>query len=66
MLMKHNFVHADCHGGNIYVKIEPNIKWYRPFQNMFTNLRNLFIAHIIKISFDSPLLKKLAEENYQY
>lgn len=21
MLMKHNFVHADCHGGNIYVRI---------------------------------------------
>jgi len=60
MLMKHNFVHADCHGGNIYVRIEPNIKWYRTFQNMLVNLSNLFIAHIIQLQFDSPLLKKLA------
>jgi hypothetical protein len=58
MLMKHNFVHADCHGGNIFVRIEPNIKWYRPFKDMFKNLQNLIISHVIKLSFDSPLLKK--------
>lgn len=22
MLMRHNFVHADCHGGNILIKID--------------------------------------------
>lgn len=60
MLMKHNFVHADCHGGNIMVKIEKNIKWYRPILDTFKDLQNWIIAHVIKISFDSPLLKKLA------
>ena len=60
MLMKHNFVHADCHGGNIYVRIEPNMKWYRHFNDMFKNLQNWIIAHVIKISFDSPTLRKLA------
>lgn len=61
MLMRHNFIHADCHGGNIFVKIEPNVKWYRSFQDMFKNLQNWIIAHVIKLSFDSPLLQKLAE-----
>ena len=23
MLFKYNFIHADCHGGNIFVKITP-------------------------------------------
>jgi hypothetical protein len=59
-MMKHNFVHADCHGGNIYARIEPNIKWYRPFKDMFKNLQNYIISHVIQISFDSPLLKRLA------
>jgi predicted unusual protein kinase regulating ubiquinone biosynthesis (AarF/ABC1/UbiB family) len=61
MLMKHNFVHAGCHGGNIMVKIEKNIKWYRPIFDTFKDLQKWIIAHVIKISFDSPLLKKLAE-----
>ncbi len=33
---------------------------------MFKNLQNWIIAHVTKNFFDSPLLKKLAEENYQY
>lgn len=61
MLMKHNFVHADCHGGNILVRIEKNMKWYRPLNDMLKNLQNWIIAHVIEISFDAPMLKKLAE-----
>jgi hypothetical protein len=36
------------------------MKWYRPLNNMFKNLQNWIIAHVIEISFDSPMLKKLA------
>jgi predicted unusual protein kinase regulating ubiquinone biosynthesis (AarF/ABC1/UbiB family) len=54
MLMKHNFVHADCHAGNILVKIreDPNsIK--TQLLDFFNKSKNYLISQVIKYGFDS-------------
>jgi predicted unusual protein kinase regulating ubiquinone biosynthesis (AarF/ABC1/UbiB family) len=65
MLMKHNFVHADCHAGNIMVRIKE-----APFElstktvDLFERARNYLISQFIKYGFDSEFLRKLSEEHY--
>lgn len=36
MLMKNNFIHADCHGGNIFIEIKDQS------YNFFTEVRDFF------------------------
>jgi predicted unusual protein kinase regulating ubiquinone biosynthesis (AarF/ABC1/UbiB family) len=67
MLMQHNFIHADCHAGNIIVRIKssPN-KLTNMLVGYFQRTRAYLIATIIKYGFDSPFLRKLSEEHYAY
>lgn len=67
MLMKYNLVHADCHGGNILVKIkEVPDSLVEQASEMFENLKNYAIAKAIKYGFSSEYLQKLSQEHYEY
>lgn len=61
MLMKYNFIHADCHAGNIIVQIqdEPNSIKTRII-NLWNHNKNYIISQIIKYGFDSTFLRKLS------
>ena len=54
MLMKYNLVHADCHAGNILVRINESPQDFtdKAFE-MFHSLKNYVISKIIKYGFDS-------------
>ncbi len=67
MLMKYNFVHADCHAGNILVRFKqaPNEITAKAF-SFFNKTKNFIISQFIKYGFDSEFLRKLSEENYEY
>ena len=62
MLIQHNFVHADCHGGNIMVSITDiphslmgHVKYFwRAAKNNLWNKS-------IKLMLDSELLKKFCD-----
>lgn len=63
MLIQHNFVHADCHGGNIMVSITdiPHspltyIKYY------WRMLKNNLWNRSIKLMLDSDILKRFCDE----
>jgi len=43
MLMKNNFIHADCHGGNIFVELK------QQSYNFFTEIRDI-IKDLYEIS----------------
>ena len=54
MLMKHNFVHADCHAGNILVKIKDNPSELMSKVEILANrFKNYIISKFIKYGFDS-------------
>lgn len=54
MLMKYNFVHADCHAGNILVRIKDDSNEItRRFRSWFNKAKNYLIAQFIKYGFDS-------------
>lgn len=62
MLFKHNFVHTDCHAGNILVKIKENPNHITTKLNdFFINAKNYIIAQVIKYAFDSPYLRNLSQ-----
>lgn len=67
MLMKHNFVHADCHAGNILVRIKDSPS---SLVNFFAATKaavlNLVLAAAMKLGMQTDLLQTLAEENYEY
>ena len=62
MLFKNNFVHTDCHAGNILVKIHesPN-ELATKFNHFLNKAKNFLIAQVIKYGFDSKYLQKLSE-----
>lgn len=54
MLMKYNFVHADCHAGNILVRFKDDSNEItRKFTSWFNKVKNFVIAQFIKYGFDS-------------
>lgn len=58
MLFKYNFVHADCHGGNIMVKISPRA--FAPKDLLFDLIYHLFrfVENIaVKLSGESAIAK---------
>lgn len=62
MLFKHNFVHTDCHAGNILVKINDNPNEFATRVNSFLNkAKNFLTTQVIKYGFDSKYLQKLSE-----
>jgi predicted unusual protein kinase regulating ubiquinone biosynthesis (AarF/ABC1/UbiB family) len=67
MLFKHNFVHTDCHAGNILVKIKDNPNEFMTKVNDFlVKAKNYLIAQVIKYGFDSEYLQNLSQQNYEY
>lgn len=67
MLMKHNFVHADCHAGNILVRIKDSPSSLVNFLAAAkAAVLNLVLAAAMKIGMQSDLLQRLADENYEY
>lgn len=67
MLMKHNFVHADCHAGNILVKIKDSPSTLVNFLAAAkAAVLNLVLAAAMKLGMQSELLQRLAEENCAY
>jgi predicted unusual protein kinase regulating ubiquinone biosynthesis (AarF/ABC1/UbiB family) len=54
MLMQHNFVHADCHAGNILVRItEDKHPISTKVKNFVKNIRNYCIYWYITFGFNS-------------
>lgn len=61
MLLQHNFVHADCHAGNILVRIvEDDNLWQRKWRNISQDIHNIAMYILIHFGFDSPVLKRLS------
>lgn len=61
MLMQYNFVHADCHAGNILVRIkDESNEFTRKARNFISKTKNYIISQIIKYGFDSEFLRKLS------
>lgn len=64
MLIKNNFIHADCHGGNILVQIKPNQKY-----NFFTEATDFakeiyyFCERKLGACFYTEAMKKLYIES---
>lgn len=64
MLMKNNFIHADCHGGNIIVDIQERS------YNFFTEIRD-FVKEKLKVleeyltlsELKSDVLRRLFEDS---
>lgn len=64
MLMKNNFIHADCHGGNIIVEIQER------YYNFFTEIMDFVREKYRKVeeyftlkSLNSDLLRRLFVES---
>jgi len=54
MLMKYNFIHADCHAGNILVKIkEVPFELSSFISTFFNQAKNYAISKIIKFGHNS-------------
>ena len=67
MLMKYNFTHADCHAGNIMVKLQPvSEELTEIIGGTISKVSNFILSQLIKVGFDSAFLRKLVEENYEY
>lgn len=67
MLMKYNFVHADCHAGNILVSIKQAPNAITNYLHSFKNLAiAYFWSNVAKFSMHSEFLRRLCEENYEY
>jgi len=64
MLMKNNFIHADCHGGNIFVDIQE--QYYNWFTEVVSYVKEVFFSLETKIKswyFDTERLKQLYIES---
>ena len=65
MLLKHNFIHADCHGGNILVKIKDAPSGVTTtLKQKVSQFWDYCIAKYAGWILEIPLLGRLAEENY--
>ena len=63
MLIQHNFVHADCHGGNIMVSIQNIPHSPTTYLNYYWRmLKNTIWNKSIKIMLTSQILKKFCDE----
>ena len=61
MLMKNNFIHADCHGGNILVRMKENPNpVIRHMRSFFDKAKSFIINQVIKYGYDSECLKRLS------
>jgi hypothetical protein len=63
MLFQHNFVHVDCHGGNIMVKINKNYSVFMEIKDYYDIVSRYIESKLIKLALRSKLLKKLADEH---
>jgi predicted unusual protein kinase regulating ubiquinone biosynthesis (AarF/ABC1/UbiB family) len=62
MLMKHNFVHADCHAGNILVRIKESPNAITNYMYSIANrVTSYVLAKIIKYGMNSDFLRRLSE-----
>lgn len=64
--MKNNFIHADCHGGNIFVEIKEQS--YNTFTEIISFIQEVLFnleTKIKSITFSTERLKKLYVESRQ-
>ena len=67
MLMKYNLAHADCHAGNILVRIRQNPSTISDkVRFLCESLEEFVVSKVVKYGFKSAFLRKLTEEHYAY
>jgi predicted unusual protein kinase regulating ubiquinone biosynthesis (AarF/ABC1/UbiB family) len=60
--MKYNFVHADCHAGNILVRIKSVPNELTSYLYACANqAKNYIISQVVKYGYKSEFLKRLSE-----
>ena len=63
MLIKHNFIHADCHGGNIFVEITKKKNSFLSYMTYYYQIVKDFVWNkAIRYMLESDILKKLCDE----
>lgn len=63
MLIQHNFIHADCHAGNIFVQItKQDNSFAHCLKHYYRTCKDFVWNQAIKFFFDTEILKKLCEE----
>ncbi len=67
MMMQHNFVHADCHGGNIFVNIVPysSLSWFKAAEIWLYSQWNRLLMEVMAKSLPKKL-SILCNENILY
>jgi predicted unusual protein kinase regulating ubiquinone biosynthesis (AarF/ABC1/UbiB family) len=60
MLFQHNFVHADCHGGNIMVKINKNYSALNELKDYYDIISRYIVNKLTKLAIGTKYLKNLA------
>ena len=64
MLMKNNFIHADCHGGNIFVEIqEQYYSWFTEVTSYIKEVLFNLETKVKSLYFDTERLKQLYIES---
>jgi len=64
MLMKNNFIHADCHGGNILVRIkERSGSFFETVKDLFRRAYRAVEKKLVTLPFRSKLFKDLYLES---
>ncbi len=61
MLFKHNFVHVDCHGGNIMVKINKDYSIWTELRDYGRIIRSYLWTKVIRLFLHTDYLKSLAD-----
>lgn len=62
MLMKHNFIHADCHGGNIFVSLKDRKEaggFLYNMQDFFLKIYRKVETTFIKLYINTPIFRQL-------
>lgn len=66
MLMVHNFIHADCHGGNIYVTLKKREHtFYKYIKFQWDWFKTYLWSKIIRSMLDTKILQKLADDHLE-
>jgi predicted unusual protein kinase regulating ubiquinone biosynthesis (AarF/ABC1/UbiB family) len=64
--MKNNFIHADCHGGNILIEIrEKSYSWFTEIKDFFKEFFFSLETKLKSLTFETEKMKKLYVESRQ-
>lgn len=62
--MKNNFIHADCHGGNILIEIrEKSYSWFTEIKDFFKECFFSLETKLKSLTFETEKMKKLYVES---